>query len=101
LTNSIGTVHETVDGIGRNLEGVSDTLTRSMVGMEEANQRLASAMASLAPVLTQLSGPMELRLMPAGRGPQETAGDAGAEGAPATGDSRGTAPSRKERGPGA
>ena len=68
LSSSIGSVHDTLEGLDGNLQGVSDTLTRSMVGMEEANQRLAATMASLAPVLAQLAGPMELRLMPANRG---------------------------------
>ena len=91
--SSIGSVTNTVEGLGDNLQAVSGTLAQGMTGlgtrvssMEEANnrseqamQRLSSsvselgqrvseyrdAQASLAPVLTQLTGPLELRLSPA------------------------------------
>jgi uncharacterized protein YukE len=119
LTTSIGSISQTVEGLGESLEGVSGTLaqrmtalserltasdgqlhsalsglqdsvdrnlegaaaaTRSQNATEQALQRLADsltdlgdriaevrdAQAALAPVLKQLSGPMELRLMPAG-----------------------------------
>jgi len=92
LAQSIGAVSETVEGLGKDIEGVSGTLSRGMSGlgdrvssMEAANGRSEQAMqhlsssvselgqrlqeyqathAALAPVLTQLAGPLELRLMP-------------------------------------
>lgn len=92
LAQSIGAISETVDGLGKDIEGVSGTLSRGMAGlgdrvssMETANGRSEQAMqhlsasvaelgqrlqeyqatqAALAPVLTQLAGPLELRLMP-------------------------------------
>ena len=116
LETSIGSVRHTVEGLGDNLHGVSDMLTRNMAGMEQANHRLEAALASssdqvaaasdrllagvesqgaaeqamkdlsvavselgerlsdireaqvaLAPVLSQLAGPLELRLTPTQR----------------------------------
>jgi hypothetical protein len=113
LAATVGSVRHTVEGLGDDVQGVSDVLTRRMAGMEEANKRLASALdatseqvtaasqrilagveaqgaaenamkqlsASIAdfgdrlseikdaqnalvPVLSQLAGPLELRLMP-------------------------------------
>ena len=91
--SSIGSVTTTVDGLGDNLQAMSGTLAQGMSGlgtrvasMEEASNRSEHAMerlsssvadlgqrvseyrdaqASLAPVLTQLTGPLELRLSPA------------------------------------
>lgn len=114
LETSIDSVTHTVDGLGETLGGVAATLAKNMAGMEEANQRLQSALASssqqvaaasdrllagvesqsaaeqamkelsssiaefgerlsdvreaqvaLTPVLSQLAGPLELRLIPA------------------------------------
>ena len=110
LAQSIGTVRQTVDGLGkeiesvsgtlsvgmsglgRDIEGVSGTLSKGMTGlgdrvtsMEAANGRSEQAMqnlsasvaelgqrlqeyqatqAALGPVLSQLAGPLELRLIP-------------------------------------
>jgi biopolymer transport protein ExbB/TolQ len=83
LTASDGQLHSALSGlqdsVDRNLEGAA-AATRSQNATEQALQRLADsltdlgdriaevrdAQAALAPVLKQLSGPMELRLMPAG-----------------------------------
>jgi hypothetical protein len=83
LTASDGQLHSALSGlqdsVDRNLEGTA-AATRSQTATEQALQRLADsltdlgdriaevrdAQAALAPVLKQLSGPMELRLMPAG-----------------------------------
>ena len=103
LTASIGSIGQTVDGLGESLGGVSQTLQSSLVGLSERVQsseqhledgmiglreaieaskrddgaiqasleRLSSTISDLGgtldamrPLLTQLSGPLELRLMP-------------------------------------
>ena len=85
LEASIGSVTTTVDGLGSELQRIADSLTRSVdslnqrvttedslnrldASIKELGERmnhLASTQASLAPVLSQLAGPLELRLMPA------------------------------------
>ncbi|MEQ1855546.1 MAG: MotA/TolQ/ExbB proton channel family protein [Longimicrobiales bacterium] len=85
LEASIGTVNSTVEDLGIELQRVADSLSRSVdalgqrISAEEALQRLnvsihelagrmndlSATQASLAPVLNQLAGPLELRLMPA------------------------------------
>jgi cytochrome b561 len=85
LEASIGSVNATVEGLGTELQRVADSLARSVdalthrVAAEDALMRLNASInelagrmndlsdtqKSLAPVLTQLSGPLELRLMPA------------------------------------
>jgi len=110
LATSIGSISQTVDGLGQSLGGVSGTLERSLAGLtdrvqasethlrggletlqrtiessqrddgatQEALHTLSSTIAELGgtlsafretqtammPLLTQLSGPLELRLMP-------------------------------------
>jgi len=110
LSTSIGSISQTVDGLGQSLGGVSDTLERSLAGLTErvqaseahlrggltslqqtiegsqrddaatqdALEKLSSTIADLGgtlsdfretqtammPILNQLSGPLELRLMP-------------------------------------
>jgi len=64
LEESIGSVGQTVEGLETNLDGISGSLGGYMNRMEVANQRLAEAINELAPVLSQLSGPMEVRLTP-------------------------------------
>jgi hypothetical protein len=85
LEASIGSVTATVDGLGTELERIAASLTKSVdalnqrvtaddslkrldASIKELGERmnhLASTQASLAPVLSQLAGPLELRLMPA------------------------------------
>jgi hypothetical protein len=87
LEASIGSVSSTVERLGTELHGVADSLTQSVdalsqrVAAEDAMKslnasisELASRMsdlsatqASLAPVLYQLAGPLELRLVPGPR----------------------------------
>ena len=90
LEASIGAVNSTVEGLGTDLKAVADSLTRSVntlserVAAEEAMKGLNASIAelggrlrdltttqaSLAPVLSQLAGPLELRLVPTqARGP--------------------------------
>ena len=84
LEASIGAVNSTVEGLGTDLKGIADALTKSVdtlserVGAEEAMKGLNASIAelggrlrdltttqaSLAPVLSQLAGPLELRLVP-------------------------------------
>ena len=84
LEASIGSVNATVEGLGADLQGVADSLAKSVdalserVAAEDAMKRLnasigvlaermdhlAAAQASLAPVLTHLAQPLELRLVP-------------------------------------
>ncbi len=64
LEESIGSVGKTVEGLENNLAGISGGLGGYMTRMEEANQRLAEAINQLAPVLSRLSGPMEVSLTP-------------------------------------
>jgi len=85
LEASIGSVTTTVEGLGTELERIAASLTKSVdalnqrvtaddslkrlnASINELGDRmnhLASTQASLAPVLSQLAGPLELRLMPA------------------------------------
>jgi hypothetical protein len=85
LEVSIGSVNHTVEALGTQLHEVADSLAKSVDGLsqrvaaEEGMKRLnasiaqlagrmsdlAAAQESLTPVLTQLAGPLELRLMPA------------------------------------
>ena len=122
LTTSIGSISQTVEGLGDSLQGVSETLAASLAGLSErvqsseshlesglgtlreaidqnhrdsvaavesqaaaerAMQQLSAsiselgerlsgfrdAQAALAPVLSQLAGPLELRLMPTAGAP--------------------------------
>jgi hypothetical protein len=84
LEASIGSVNSTVEGLGAELQGIADSLARSVDGLseriaaEEAMKGLNASIAelggrlrdltttqaSLAPVLSQLAGPLELRLVP-------------------------------------
>lgn len=85
LEVTIGSVSDTVEGLGAELEGVATSLARSVealgerMDVEEAMKGLSDsvadlgermrefreAQAALAPILGQLTGPLELRLMPA------------------------------------
>ena len=47
------------------MDEVSTSLEGRISGMEEANHRLESAISSLAPMLGQLAGPLEVRLVAA------------------------------------
>ena len=82
-------VSATVEGLGSELHGIAESLTKSVdalshrVSAEDAMQKLnasiselagrmndlSATQASLAPVLYQLAGPLELRLVP---GPRST-----------------------------
>jgi ABC-type transporter Mla subunit MlaD len=110
LTTSIGSISQTVDGLGTSLGGIAETLEASLTGLSErvqtserhleaglgslqaaiegsrrddeattgALERLATtiselggtldqlkqAQTAMVPLLSQLSGPLELRLMP-------------------------------------
>jgi ABC-type transporter Mla subunit MlaD len=84
LEASIGSVSSTVEGMGTELQRIAESLTTSVnslserVTAEESLKRLnasinelavrmndfSATQASLAPVLSQLAGPLELRLMP-------------------------------------
>jgi len=84
LEASIGSVNATVEDLGVELQRVADSLSRSVdalgqrVAAEDALKRLnasigelasrmdhlSATQASLAPVLTQLAQPLELRLVP-------------------------------------
>ncbi|MDA0329389.1 MAG: MotA/TolQ/ExbB proton channel family protein [Gemmatimonadetes bacterium] len=75
LTGSIASVSGSVEGLGKDLEGVSKTLDGRIAGMEQANRELSEAVATLAPLLSQLSGPMELRLTPSQRATRGGEGD--------------------------
>jgi biopolymer transport protein ExbB/TolQ len=85
LEASIGSVNSTVEGLGAELQRVATSLTESVqvlggsVAADESLKQLNASInelavrmndltatqASLAPVLSQLAGPLELRLMPA------------------------------------
>jgi biopolymer transport protein ExbB/TolQ len=85
---SIGSVSATVEGLGAELHGIAESLTRSVdtlsqrIAAEDAMKRLnasiselasrmndlSATQASLAPVLDRLAGPLELRLVPGPRG---------------------------------
>jgi biopolymer transport protein ExbB/TolQ len=91
LEASIGSVNATVEDLGVELQRVAESLSRSVdalgqrVAAEDALKRLnasigelatrmdhlSATQASLAPVLSQLAQPLELRLVPSqtGRGP--------------------------------
>jgi biopolymer transport protein ExbB/TolQ len=96
LNESMTSVKHTIDDLGRNLQGVSEALAAdaaSQESVEQAVQRLSASIAAfgdglaqlrteqatLAPVLRQLAGPLELRLVP-GTGLPRT----GSEGATST-----------------
>jgi biopolymer transport protein ExbB/TolQ len=84
LEVTIGSVSDTVESLGTELQGVADSLARSVdalgdrmkaeEGMKTLSASIATlgerltelkeAQASLAPILGQLMGPLELRLMP-------------------------------------
>ena len=87
LEASIGAVSTTVEGLGAELHGIAESLTKSVdalsqrVTAEDAMKKLnasiselasrmndlSATQASLAPVLYQLAGPLELRLVPGPR----------------------------------
>jgi MotA/TolQ/ExbB proton channel family len=96
LEASIGSVTSTVEDLGAELQGIADSLAKSVnalserVAGEEAMKGLNASIAelggrlrdltttqaSLAPVLSQLSGPLELRLVT----PTQVRGPAGTSG---------------------
>lgn len=72
LETSVGAVSRTVEtlggsvaGLGEHVDEVSTSLEERISSMEEANRRLESAISSLAPMLGQLAGPLEVRLVAA------------------------------------
>jgi hypothetical protein len=87
LEASIGSVSATVEGLGNELQGIAASLSQSVdalsqrVTAEDAMKKLnasiselasrmndlSTTQASLAPVLYQLAGPLELRLVPGPR----------------------------------
>jgi hypothetical protein len=87
LEASIGSVSATVEGLGAELHGIAESLSQSVnalsqrVTAEDAMKKLnasiselaarmndlSTTQASLAPVLYQLAGPLELRLVPGPR----------------------------------
>jgi hypothetical protein len=87
LEASIGSVSATVEGLGTELHGIAESLSQSVdalsqrVSAEDAMKKLnasiselasrmndlSTTQASLAPVLNQLAGPLELRLVPGPR----------------------------------
>jgi len=87
LEASIGSVSATVEGLGAELQGIAASLSQSVdalgqrVTAEDAMKKLnasiselasrmndlSTTQASLAPVLYQLAGPLELRLVPGPR----------------------------------
>jgi biopolymer transport protein ExbB/TolQ len=89
LEAAIGSVNSTVETFGAQLHGVAQSLTQSVetlsqhVAAEDAMKKLnasinelagrmdqlSATQASLAPVLYQLAGPLELRLVPGPRNP--------------------------------
>lgn len=78
MESSIESVNETMDELGVHVQGTTERLARNMEALEDANRRLATTLSALAPVLDQLTGPMEVRLMPKPR--DEGSGQGGAEG---------------------
>lgn len=88
MESSIESVNETMDELGVHVQGTTERLARNMEAIEEANRRLATALSALAPVLDQLTGPMEVRLMPKPLTPPPAPGHAEAE-ARGTGDGGG------------
>jgi biopolymer transport protein ExbB/TolQ len=64
MESSIESVNETMDELGIHVRGTTERLARNMETLEAANRRLATTLSALAPVLGQLTGPMEVRLMP-------------------------------------
>lgn len=64
MESSIESVNETMEGLGDHVRGTTDRLAKNMQAIEEANHRLATTLSALTPVLDQLAGPMEVRLMP-------------------------------------
>ncbi len=97
LEVTIGSVSDTVEGLGTELEGVAASLARSVealgerMDVEEAMKGLSEsvadlgermrefrdAQAALAPILGQLTGPLELRLMPSPMSAQPARGEDG------------------------
>ena len=55
LETSMGSIRHTVDGVGDNLRGVSDSLSSRMAEMEESNERLAAALASTSDKVSEAS----------------------------------------------
>lgn len=64
MESSIESVNETMEGLGDHVRGTTERLAKNMEAIEEANRRLATTLSALTPVLDQLAGPMEVRLMP-------------------------------------
>lgn len=64
METAIASVNETMEGLGDRVQGTAETLARNMQAVEEANRRLATTLSALTPVLDQLAGPMEVRLVP-------------------------------------
>lgn len=60
----IASVNEAMEELGDRVNGTSETLARNMEAIEEATRRLATTLSALTPVLDQLAGPMEVRVMP-------------------------------------
>jgi hypothetical protein len=93
LEASIGSVSTTVEGLGDELHGIAESLSQSVdalsqrVSAEDAMKKLnasiaelasrmddlSATQASLAPVLSQLARPLELRLVPGASAPMPTA----------------------------
>lgn len=88
MESSIDSVNETMEGLGDHVRGTTDRLARNMEAIEEANRRLANTLTALTPVLDQLTGPMEVRLMP--RPIQPPPADPPAGGSDEGGDGAGT-----------
>lgn len=98
MESSIESVNETMEGLGDHVRGTTDRLAQNMEAIEEANRRLANTLTALTPVLDQLTGPMEVRLMPrpidppparpSGSGQAATSGDGPTEGGAANGGAR-------------
>lgn len=64
MESSIESVNESMVGLGEHVDGTSRKLSSNMEAIEEANRRLADTLGSLTPVLEQLAGPMEVKLVP-------------------------------------
>lgn len=64
MESSIESVNETMEGLGEHVDGTTRKLSSNMEAIEEANRRLANTLGSLTPVLEQLAGPMEVKLVP-------------------------------------
>ncbi|MDH3270432.1 MAG: MotA/TolQ/ExbB proton channel family protein [Gemmatimonadota bacterium] len=64
LGHNVNDLGQNVNDLGQNVMGTTARLEQNMAAIEEANRRLANTLSSIAPVLDQLTGPMEVRLMP-------------------------------------